>query len=87
MRYNQEQINIPEKLSYVQQQDYRERLYFENELRKLVPDLIRAEYYGYLCDSKKRWFDYYTKDKPEEKKRSCFAIRNGIVSFPELAGK
>lgn len=84
MRYNLEQIMEPEKLGMFGQQSYREKLYFEEELRKLVPDLIKAERYGTLYGKGKRGFNYYTLEKPNESQYSYYEIKNGQITFTGL---
>lgn len=81
MKYNQEQIIEPVKLGIYGQQIYREKLYFEEELRKLVPDLIKAEGYGMLSGKGKRGFNYYTLEKPNESQYSYYEIKNGQITF------
>lgn len=84
MRYNLEQIMKPEKLGMFEQQPYREKLYFEEELRKLVPDLIKAEGYGMLSGKGMRNFCYYTTEKPNERQYSYYEIKNGQITFTGL---
>ena len=87
MRYNLEQIMKPEKLGMFEQQPYREKLYFEEELRKLVPDLIKAEGYGTLFGKGKRGFNYYTSEKPDERQYSYYEIKNGQIVFTGILEK
>lgn len=84
MKYNLEQIMEPVKLGIFGQQIYREKLYFEEELRKLVPDLIKAEGYGMLSGKGMRGFNYYTSEKPNERQYSYYEIKNGQITFTGL---
>lgn len=77
----QEQINKPEKLRPGEQQSYRNKLYFESELRKLVPDLLYATDYGYLDRDQTNNFNYYTSGEPNVRHLSYFQIKNGIIEF------
>lgn len=77
----QEQINKPERLHPIHQQTYRNKLYFEDELRKLVPDLVKAENFGLLEKDESRYFNYYTSGEPNIKHSSYFYFKNGLIEF------
>lgn len=81
MKRNQEQINKPIKLYPTEHQAYRNKLYFEEELRKVVPDLIRAERYGYLSKDGINTFDYYTSGEPDVRHSAYFILKNGLIEF------